>query len=111
MSDPAFFLATYGTLAPGRANAHQLDALSGEWSRGYVRGHLKEAGWGAQMGFPGLILDPSGPEVEVHLFHSTDLPDHWARLDSFEGQGYTRVAVSVATGAEVIRAYIYALAD
>ncbi|WP_108837470.1 gamma-glutamylcyclotransferase [Tateyamaria sp. Alg231-49] len=111
MADPAICLATYGTLAPGRANAHQLEELKGHWSLGIVRGHLKEAGWGAQMGYPGLILDPEGDAVEAKLFHSTDLPGHWARLDAFEGPGYARVAVSVESDAGPILAYIYALAS
>ena len=110
MTDPARCLATYGTLAPERANAHQLETLKGNWSLGTVRGHLKEAGWGAQMGYPGLIIDAEGDAVEVHLFHSADLPDHWARLDAFEGPGYTRVAVSVETDVGPVPAYIYALA-
>ncbi|WP_299042748.1 gamma-glutamylcyclotransferase family protein [uncultured Tateyamaria sp.] len=110
-SDPGHRLATYGTLAPGRANADQLEGIQGKWSLGRVRGHLKAAGWGAQMGFPGLILDPNGPEVEVHLLHSKDLPDHWSRLDAFEGPGYARVAVPIETDAGTVVAFIYALAD
>ncbi|MEO9576195.1 MAG: gamma-glutamylcyclotransferase [Tateyamaria sp.] len=110
MAGPATCLATYGTLAPGRANAHQLEELKGHCSLGIVRGHLKEAGWGAQMGYPGLILDPEGGAVEVNLFHSTDLPDHWARLDAFEGPGYARVEISVDTETGPVPAYIYVLA-
>jgi hypothetical protein len=40
-------LTTYGSLAPGRPNHHQLDGLEGRWSRGHVRGTLVDAGWGA----------------------------------------------------------------
>ncbi len=40
-------LATYGTLAPGRANHHQLDGLAGRWFVGSVRGRLFASGWGA----------------------------------------------------------------
>ena len=80
-------LATYGTLAPGRVNNHQLADLSGRWLQGTVRGRLVEAGWGADLGYPGLILDPSGPPVEVYVFESPDLPGHWPRLDAFEGTG------------------------
>jgi hypothetical protein len=43
------------------------------------------AGWGTALGSPGLVLDQSGPPVDVHLFESLDLPDHWSRLDEFEG--------------------------
>lgn len=90
-------LATYGTLAPGRVNHHQLAELSGTWRKGIVRGRLLEEGWGAAHGCPGIVLDPEGPEVEVHIFESSDLPAHWARLDAFEGPGYRRVEVAART--------------
>jgi len=76
MSSAEHCLATYGTLAPGRANAHQLSDLTGTWSQGVVRGHLKQAGWGADMGYPGLVLDPDGDQVTVDLFTSADLTEH-----------------------------------
>ncbi len=90
-------LATYGTLAPGRANNHQLADLNGRWLTGKIYGRLVEAGWGAKLGFPGLILDPAGPKIEVSVFISPDLPDHWQRLDEFEGAGYRRVITQVST--------------
>jgi gamma-glutamylcyclotransferase (GGCT)/AIG2-like uncharacterized protein YtfP len=103
-------LATYGTLGPGRPNHHQLSGLKGRWSSGSVRGDLHEEGWGAAQGFPGLILSPAGAFVTVDLFTSDDLPDHWSRLDAFEGQGYRRVATEVSTPDGVVEAYIYVLA-
>jgi gamma-glutamylcyclotransferase (GGCT)/AIG2-like uncharacterized protein YtfP len=90
-------LAAYGTLGPGKPNHHQLAALKGEWSRGRVRGKLLEAGWGASLGYPGLVLDRDGAELDVELFQSEDLPEHWVRLDAFEGDGYRRVIASVLT--------------
>ncbi len=90
-------LATYGTLAPGRINNHQLADLVGFWRQGTLRGRLVEAGWGAKLGYPGLILDPSGQIIEVHIFESPELPHHWQRLDAFEGIGYRRVITRVAT--------------
>ena len=90
-------LATYGTLAPGRINNHQLADLKGHWRQGTVTGRLVEAGWGAELGYPGLILDPSAQPVEVHVFESSDLPHHWPRLDAFEGAGYRRVITQVRT--------------
>jgi gamma-glutamylcyclotransferase (GGCT)/AIG2-like uncharacterized protein YtfP len=104
-------LATYGTLAPGRPNHHQLAALSGQWSRGRVRGKLVEAGWGASLGYPGLVLDQDGAELDVQLFQSDDLPEHWSRLDAFEGDGYRRVIASVLTADGEIDACIYVLAE
>ena len=88
-------LATYGTLQPGRSNHHQMDGMSGVWEPGEVHGRLLPQGWGAALGYPGLILDPAGPPVAVQIFESDDLPAHWARLDAFEGEGYRRVVTTV----------------
>ncbi|MEL7545501.1 MAG: gamma-glutamylcyclotransferase [Pseudomonadota bacterium] len=104
-------LATYGTLAPGKPNAHQLSALSGRWLEGSVRGHLIDSGWGAKLGFPGLVLDPSGPPLTVSVFESADLPQHWPRLDQFEGDGYLRVRTDVETSEGTISASIYVIKD
>jgi gamma-glutamylcyclotransferase (GGCT)/AIG2-like uncharacterized protein YtfP len=104
-------LAVYGSLAPGRANHRQLAGLSGEWRRGSVRGRRLGQGWGAALGFPGLILDPEGDEVAVQLFESVDLPEHWARLDAFEGDSYRRVVTQVRIGDGEVDACIYVLAD
>ena len=104
-------LAVYGTLAPGRVNHHQISALAGNWQRGTVKGRLFASGWGAVLGFPGLILDPLGQSVEVHLFESADLPMHWARLDEFEGGGYRRLVTTVNTADGERSAWIYVLAE
>ncbi|WP_191061559.1 gamma-glutamylcyclotransferase family protein [Geminicoccus harenae] len=104
------WLATYGSLAPGEVNHHQLAGLAGRWMGGTVRGRLMEAGWGAALGFPGLVLDPDGQEVPVHLFHSPELPGHWPRLDAFEGNGYRRVVAQVDTADGPVEAWIYVLA-
>jgi gamma-glutamylcyclotransferase (GGCT)/AIG2-like uncharacterized protein YtfP/quinol monooxygenase YgiN len=103
-------LAVYGTLAPGRVNHHHLAELKGHWQRGTVQGKLIDAGWGSALGFPGLILDPSGPPVEVYLFESSDLPDYWSRLDEFEGPGYRRVVTEVHTIGGKLSAHIYVVA-
>ncbi len=102
-------LATYGTLAPGRVNSHQLAELEGVWRQGTVTGRLVEAGWGAKLGFPGLILDSAGDAVAVHLFESPQLPGHWPRLDTFEGDGYRRVVVEVRTSDGDLEAWIYVI--
>jgi len=102
-------LATYGTLAPGRANHHQLAGLEGRWFKGIVRGRLIAAGWGAELGFPGLVLDREGEAVEVEVFATHDLPKHWMRLDAFEGDGYQRVLTSVETLSDTVKAWIYVL--
>jgi gamma-glutamylcyclotransferase (GGCT)/AIG2-like uncharacterized protein YtfP len=104
-------LAIYGTLAPGRVNHHQISALAGKWQRGTVKGRLFSSGWGAAVGFPGMILDPLGPSVHVDLFESADLPEHWTRLDEFEGSGYRRVVTTVNTEEGERSAWIYVLAE
>jgi len=44
----------------GRQNEHILAPLGGTWQPAKVRGRLKMEGWGANLGFPGLVLDPGG---------------------------------------------------
>ncbi len=102
-------LATYGTLAPGRPDHHRLDGLEGHWFDGRVVGTLVDAGRGAGLDCPALVLDPRGIAVDVHVFESIDLPAHWSRLDEFEGPGYRRVAATVRTPAGDVAASIYVL--
>jgi gamma-glutamylcyclotransferase (GGCT)/AIG2-like uncharacterized protein YtfP len=104
-------LATYGTLAPGRVNHHQLASLSGSWTTGTIRGRLIETGWGAALGYSALVLDEGGEAVEVHLFTSADLPAHWERLDAFEGAEYRRGEVTVDTSDGRVAAWIYLAAE
>ncbi len=103
-------LAVYGTLAPGRENYHMLESLSGTWSRGTVRGSLHPEGWGATHGYPAIVLDDDGGEVEVFILESRELPAHWARLDEFEGSEYKRAIAKVRNRQnEVIECCIYVL--
>jgi gamma-glutamylcyclotransferase (GGCT)/AIG2-like uncharacterized protein YtfP len=101
-------LATYGSLAPGRPNSHQLDPLKGRWIEGLVHGNLIQAGWAATLGYPALVLTSSGPEVELHVFESDDLPQHWERLDAFEGPEYERVPVTAHSSEGDLEAFLYA---
>lgn len=103
-------LFVYGTLAPGRPNAHQLAEVRGEWRPGSVRGQLFASGWGAAVGYPGVVLDDGGEDVPGFVLTSPLLPDHWERLDRFEGDGYDRVLASVRLeGGGTTRAYLYVL--
>ena len=104
-------LATYGSLSPGEINHNQLSSLKGRWLKGTVHGKMMNAGWGDAMGFPGLILDSTGPEVNVNIFESDELPQHWFRLDEFEGPEYRRVLTQVLTPGGTIEAHIYVIAD
>ena len=103
-------LITYGTLAPGQVNHGQLALLDGTWSTGKIRGRLMDEGWGAALGCPGIVMDPQGDTVDVHIFESADLPDFWPHLDEFEGEGYRRVVVQVETESGLIDGQIYELA-
>lgn len=104
-------LATYGTLAPGRGNHDQLDGLTGNWIEGKVYGMLVDAGWGASLGYPALVLDTRAQLVDVLVFESVDLPAHWSRLDEFEGPGYERVTATVYTRTGDLEAFIYTLSQ
>lgn len=104
-------LASYGTLAPGQPNHHQLDGLAGRWRTGSVRGRLVDKGWAAAMGYAALVLDPDGDPIPVELFESADLPAHWPRLDAFEGAAYRRVVADIDTEAGPLPASIYVVAE
>lgn len=104
-------LAVYGTLQPGGPNEHVLKPLNGTWIDGEVFGSLEQAGWGAEVGFPGIRLATAGNIVPVKLFTSENLPAFWSALDNFEGAEYVRVPCRVRTKLGEFTASIYALAD
>lgn len=99
-------LASYGTLAPGGPNHHQLAPCRGTWSLGTVPGRR------ADRLFPVFTYDPSAPRLPVHWLASPQLPQHWERLDRFEGTEYRRILVPVfeagGTGKVLTVAYLYA---
>lgn len=107
--DAGHRLVVYGTLAPGRPNHSQLAGLDGRWSRGQLRGRLVGAGWGASLGYPGLVLDPHAGVIDVQVFESADLLAHWSRLDEFEGPGYRRVVTKVRLPVGEVEASVYVL--
>jgi len=103
-------LFVYGTLGPGRPNAHILEKIGGTWREGHVAGSLINEGWAAEMGYPGIILDNSGIRVQGFLFTSDNLQHHWDVLDEFEGSQYERVPVKVTmSDGETASSYIYML--
>lgn len=103
-------LFVYGTLAPGRPNEHVLADIPGEWEPATVTGRLLEQGWGAAVGYPGIVLDAHGSEVQGLLFSSDCLDKHWSRLDEFEGAGYERVlTLAKRRDGTTVDAYIYRL--
>jgi gamma-glutamylcyclotransferase (GGCT)/AIG2-like uncharacterized protein YtfP len=103
-------LFIYGTLAPGRPNEHVMANIPGDWVPATVPGTLLQEGWGAAAGYPGIVLDDHGGQVEGFVFSSESLADHWARLDDFEGEGYERVLTrATLKDGTVVEAYIYRL--
>ncbi len=102
-------LAVYGSLAPGQRHHDQLEGLGGSWVAGHVNGSVIQIDSGESAGYPGLILDPDGPELAVLVFQSPELREHWDRLDAFEGGQYVRVVVDVVTDQGVVAAWVYAL--
>lgn len=103
-------LFVYGTLGPGRPNAHILKAVGGTWDEGVIRGNLREEGWGAELGYPGLELDALGGEIDGFIFTSEKLAEHWQSLDEFEGEAYQRVLSKVTLkDGTIVEANVYIL--
>lgn len=103
-------LFVYGTLAPGRPNEHVLGEVGGSWEAASVTGRLRQEGWGAEMGYPGLDLDEKGEEIAGFLFTSENLSAYWEKLDAFEGSAYERVLTSAKLeDNRAVDAYVYAL--
>ena len=103
-------LFVYGTLAPGQPNEHVLREIGGSWEAGTVTGRLRQAGWGAGLGYPGIDLDEDGDEIQGFVFSSEKLVDYWGMLDEFEGEAYERVVTEVRLkDNRRVDAYIYKL--
>lgn len=104
-------LFVYGSLAPGRPNEHIMHGIDGKWEQAFVYGFLHNSGWGAAMGFPGIELHEKGGKVPGFLFTSSDLWQHWARLDAFEGAEYQRVKTPVflLPQEQEVSAFLYVL--
>jgi gamma-glutamylcyclotransferase (GGCT)/AIG2-like uncharacterized protein YtfP len=103
-------LFIYGSLQPGGPNENVLTAIGGEWEPAVVKGNLVERGWGASIGFPGIVVDESGNDVHGHVFSSSNLNAKWDYLDELEGEEYERVVTSVALrSGEKVQAHVYVL--
>ncbi|MDO4897485.1 MAG: gamma-glutamylcyclotransferase [Moraxella sp.] len=103
-------LFIYGTLAPNRPNHHIMAPIDGTWQNATIKGFLHAQGWGATQGYPAIIPDEAGEDVQGFVFSSDKLHEHWERLDEFEGVEYQRVLV-VATldDGKQVTAFVYAL--
>lgn len=107
-ADPAGRLFVHGSLPPGRPDADVLDAVTGSWEPARVKGRLLGHGWGAATGFPALVPDEAGSDVEGFLLTSEHLREHWARLDELQGAAYRRSVIAVRTDdGSVVSAHVY----
>lgn len=103
-------LFVYGTLSPDGPNRHVLAQIGGDWVPASVRGHLHEAGWGAEIGYPAIVLDECADPVEGYLLVSANLAEHWDELDGFEGEEYERVVtLAKLQDRTTVDAFIYVL--
>jgi gamma-glutamylcyclotransferase (GGCT)/AIG2-like uncharacterized protein YtfP len=105
-----FFI--YGSLQPGGPNEHVLAAVRGRWEPAVVKGRLVNAGWGASLGYPGLVLDDCGQEVHGQILTSNELGTKWAELDQLEGDEYVRTKLSAfLLNGKKVSAYAYVLKE
>lgn len=105
-------LFVYGTLGPGGPNEHLLARLGGRWIPAAVRGRLREAGWGADAGYPAIVLDETAEPVQGHVFASEELARHWEELDAFEGGEYERVlAEARLADGSALEVHVYVLRE
>ena len=103
-------LFVYGTLAPGRPNEDVLKEIGGSWEDATVTGTLHSKGWGAELGYPAIVLGEHGEDVPGFLFSSDRLSENWSMLDEFEGEAYERVlAVARLRDDRTVDAYVYVL--
>ncbi len=102
----------YGSLAPGRANHHQVAPLGGDWTSGWITGGPVPTGWGAELGYAAIRYRAGGERIPAWLLCSAALPTAWARLDAFEGAAYQRLLAPFETEAGVVAVgYFYAAAS
>lgn len=103
-------LFVYGTLMPNCPNGHILEEVVGKFVPATIKGKLIDAGWSATMGYPGIRLDKGEDTIHGFLFYSSNLINHWDRLDDFEGAEFVRTPVTVERYDEFeVDTYIYSL--
>jgi gamma-glutamylcyclotransferase (GGCT)/AIG2-like uncharacterized protein YtfP len=108
---PSRRLAVYGSLAPGKKNHNVIAGMEGGWRNAFLRGSLRNEGWGAGEGFPGFLWDGTNTPVAAQVFSSAGLPHYWLRLDEFEGKEYQRIlAPAEIESGEIEICNVYALA-
>jgi gamma-glutamylcyclotransferase (GGCT)/AIG2-like uncharacterized protein YtfP len=100
--NPSHKLAAYGTLRPGESNYHIVSEINGTWVDGTVTGVLSMQGQ-----YPAFTWTADGPSVAVKVLISAELPNHWQRIDAFEGSQYVRQIVPVEVNGETWMCNIY----
>ena len=99
---PSRRLVVYGTLAPGKSNHWVVKPLSGRWLPARIQGTL---GWWGTI--PHLTWSLQGQWLPVQVFCSQELPNHWDRIDQFEGSAYLRVLIPAWIGSRLWPCYVY----
>ena len=100
---PSTKLVVYGTLAPGEANQSMLGEIKGSWSPCVVNGKRAiEA-----SGLTTFSWSLNEAEHNLQIFESLELPEHWNRLEAFEGARYRRRLVLARVGAKLCVAYAF----
>ncbi len=99
---PGTRLVVYGTLAPGKCNHWVVADLVGQWYPAQVCGRLTYTGI-----IPYLTWSFHAPELDVLVFHSPELPDHWNRIDDFEGPCYLRVLIPARINGRLWPCFVY----
>lgn len=62
------------------------------------------------MGYPALVLDAAN-RIAVQILESESLPEHWERLDEFEGPAYQRVITTAITDDGEFEVSVYVASD
>ena len=105
-------LFIYGTLMPNSPHANILENIIGKFVPATVTGFLKDEGWSASMGYPGIKLNKEGDTIHGFLFYSNNLINHWENLDEFEGKEFIRVQTTVERYDELqVNTFIYVLKE
>ena len=105
-------LFVYGTLMPNAPHERVLQKIYGNFIKASIKGFLKDEGWSASMGYHGIKIDPKGDTIHGYIFYSTNLINHWKRLDEFEGKEFKRVTTIVERYDEIEEeSYVYVLKD
>jgi gamma-glutamylcyclotransferase (GGCT)/AIG2-like uncharacterized protein YtfP len=85
LDHPSHKFVAYGTLRPGQPGHAVLKNVDGAWSSVTLHGVVHE-----KDGLPAFSHSGHADGVAAELLVSKDLPDHWRRLDEFEGARYER---------------------